>query len=150
MNSLCQFANSPEFVSVPARISTQARTAQEPILDSGRKIIQSSCSMIESAKCLAVEPNDKSQWHGLAVHSRTVSDSIKSLVNNIRDKAPGQSECLVALDVLNSQLKEVYQASLQSASQNLPAKKGNSIQGKFFSVSIETQYIFQKNNEILS
>lgn len=84
VNSLCQFANSPEFVSVPARISTQARTAQEPILDSGRKIIQSSCSMIESAKCLAVEPNDKSQWHGLAVHSRTVSDSIKSLVNNIR------------------------------------------------------------------
>lgn len=48
-----------------------------------------------------------------------------------RDKAPGQSECLVALDILNTQIKEIYQASLMAVSQNLPAKKGNSIKGSF-------------------
>lgn len=40
--------------------------------------------MIDSAKSLAVEPNDRDQWSYLATHSKTVTDSIKSLVNNIR------------------------------------------------------------------
>lgn len=36
VDNLCKFAGSSEFISIPARISTQARRAQEPILDSGR------------------------------------------------------------------------------------------------------------------
>lgn len=36
VRSLCQFADSPEFASIPAKISAQARQNQEAILDCGR------------------------------------------------------------------------------------------------------------------
>lgn len=84
VENLCTFANSPEFASVPAKISAKARQAQEPITSAGKAIISGSCSMIESAKSLAVNPKDPPTWQSLATHSKCVSDSIKSLVASIR------------------------------------------------------------------
>lgn len=84
VENLCTFASSPEFASVPAKISAKARESQEPITFSGKAIINGSCSMIESAKSLAVNPKDPPTWQSLANHSKSVSDSIKSLVASIR------------------------------------------------------------------
>lgn len=84
VENLCTFANSPEFASVPAKISVKARESQEPITSAGKAIINGSCSMIESAKSLAVNPKDPPTWQSLASHSKSVSDSIKSLVASIR------------------------------------------------------------------
>ena len=93
VDNLCQFAATPEYASVPARISDQGRLAQEPIIESGHFIIEGSCSMIHSAKSLAVNPKDPPTWQSLANSSKSVSDAIKKLVSSIRDKAPGQREC---------------------------------------------------------
>ena len=84
VENLCTFANSPEFASIPAKISAKAREAQEPITSSGRSIISGSCAMIETAKSLAVNPKDPPTWQSLASHSKSVSDSIKKLVSSIR------------------------------------------------------------------
>lgn len=84
VDSLCTFAGSPEFASQPAKISVGARAAQEPILSSGRAIIDGSCSMVCAAKSLAVSPRDPPTWQLLANHSKSVSDSIKKLVTSIR------------------------------------------------------------------
>merc|ERR1719427_2136267 len=92
VDNLCQFASSPEFASVPAKISEEGREAQMPIFDSGKHIIEGSCAMIHSAKSLAVNPKDPPTWQALANSSKAVSDSIKKLVSSIRDKAPGQRE----------------------------------------------------------
>merc|ERR1719427_551701 len=92
VDNLCQFASSPEFASVPAKISAEGREAQQPILVSGEAIISGSCAMIHSAKSLAVNPKDPPTWQALANSSKAVSDSIKKLVSSIRDKAPGQRE----------------------------------------------------------
>ncbi|KAI8441655.1 hypothetical protein MSG28_015209 [Choristoneura fumiferana] len=83
VRSLCQFADSPQFSAVPARISPQARHSQAPILQSGRNIISGSCAMLESAKALAVTPDARPQWQALAQHSKTVSDSIKALLGDV-------------------------------------------------------------------
>lgn len=84
VENLCSFANSPEFASVPAKISAKARESQEPITSAGKAIINGSCSLIESAKSLAVNPRDPPTWQSMANHSKSVSDSIKSLVASIR------------------------------------------------------------------
>ena len=86
MDNLCQFAGSPEFASLPAKISHEGREAQAPILDSGYYIIDGSCQMIQSAKSLAINPKDPPTWQALANSSKAVSDSIKKLVSSIRDK----------------------------------------------------------------
>ncbi len=112
VESLCQFASSPEYASVPARISEQGRRAQEPILDSGAFIIEGSCSMIQSAKSLAVNPRDPPTWQSLANSSKAVSDAIKRLVSSIRDKAPGQKECDDAVEKLTSNIRELDQVTL--------------------------------------
>lgn len=49
-----------------------------------RNIISGSCSMLEAARALALSPQERAQWQALAAHSKTVSDSIKALVTNIR------------------------------------------------------------------
>jgi len=88
VDSLCTFAGSPEFASQPAKISLGARAAQEPILSSGRAIIDGSCAMVRAAKSLAVSPRDPPTWQLLASHSKSVSDSIKKLVTSIRYIVP--------------------------------------------------------------
>ncbi|XP_047524858.1 talin-1 isoform X1 [Pieris napi] len=129
VRSLCQFADSPEFAAVPARISPQARLSQEAILDCGRSIISGSCSMLEAARVLVLAPSDRPQWQALATHSKTVSDSIKLLVTNIREKAPGQRECARALDTLNSQQRELDQVAIQAVGQELRSRQANTLQG---------------------
>lgn len=49
-----------------------------------RSIISGSCSMLESARALALAPTERAHWQLLAQHSKTVSDSIKALVTNIK------------------------------------------------------------------
>jgi len=129
VENLCTFANSPEFASVPARISDKAREAQEPITAAGKSIINGSCSMIDAAKSLAVNPKDPPTWQALASHSKSVSDSIKKLVSSIRDKAPGQKECDDAIDKLNLNIRDLDQASLAVLDHNLPQQQENSLQG---------------------
>uniref|UniRef100_A0A646QFM5 Talin1 n=1 Tax=Hemiscolopendra marginata TaxID=943146 RepID=A0A646QFM5_9MYRI len=129
VENLCTFASSPEFISIPAKISPKARAGQEPITSAGKSIIDGSCNMILSAKSLAVNPKDPPSWQSLANHSKNVSDSIKKLVSSIRDKAPGQKECDEAIEKLNRNIQDLDQASLAAISQNLMPRHENTPQG---------------------
>lgn len=84
VEDLCVYASSSEFVTIPAKISPQAREAQKPIVGAGNRLIDSSCSVISSAKNLIVMPKDPSTWQQFAKCSKEVSDSMKHLVVNIR------------------------------------------------------------------
>ncbi|CAG9134195.1 unnamed protein product [Plutella xylostella] len=133
VRSLCQFADSPEFAAAPARLSPAARQQQQPILQCGRNIITASCSMIEAAKVLALSPSERAHWQALAQHSKTVSDNIKALVTNIREKAPGQRQCACALQTLSSLRRSLEQSAL--AEQPAPPAQ-NTLEG--FSELIES------------
>lgn len=128
VENLCSFANSPDFASIPAKISPVARQAQEPITSAGKSIIDGSCSMILAAKSLALNPKDPPTWQSLANHSKSVSDSIKKLVSSIRDKAPGQKECDEAISKLSHCVRQLDQSSLSAISQNLTQKREKSAQ----------------------
>lgn len=114
VDSLCTFAGSPEFASQPAKISIGARAAQEPILSSGRAIIDGSCAMVRAAKSLAVSPRDPPTWQLLASHSKSVSDSIKKLVTSIRYIFPVKQlikqrisyQCPIFVDIVNCFLRQ--------------------------------------------
>lgn len=129
VDQLCTFASSPEFASQPARISVAARESQRPIVEAGRNIVDGSCNMIMAARSLVVSPKDPPTWQILANHSKDVSNSIKSLVANIRDKAPGQKECAAALQTLEARLRDLDTATLGAVSQSLMPRKENSLQG---------------------
>ncbi|XP_015703828.1 talin-1 isoform X1 [Coturnix japonica] len=124
VDNLTAFASNPEFATVPAQISPEGRRAMEPIVTSAKTMLESSAGLIQTARSLAVNPKDPPQWAVLAGHSRTVSDSIKKLITNMRDKAPGQRECDEAIDVLNRCMREVDQASLAAISQQLAPREG--------------------------
>ncbi|XP_070163631.1 talin-2 isoform X2 [Polyergus mexicanus] len=129
VDNLCTFASSPEFASQPAKISIAARAAQEPITYAGKSIIDGSCAMVQAAKSLAISPKDPPTWQLLANHSKSVSDSIKSLVASIRDKAPGQKECDAAIEKLSARIRELDAASLSAVSQALVPRRENTVQG---------------------
>ena len=119
MEALTTFASSPQFASTPARISAQARQAQEPILMAGKNVNRSSNSLLTTAKNLAINPNDPPTWQLLASHTKAVTDAIKSLIMAIRDKCPGQKECDKAIDCLNENINHLDQAILAAMSQQL-------------------------------
>lgn len=127
VENLTQFASSPEFASVPAKISAQGREAQRPILESGKQIIQGSVGMIQSAKSLAVNPKDPPTWQALANSSKSVSDSIKKLVSSIRENAPGQNECQDAIEKLTIYIRELDNASIGAMNQNLPPRRNKDV-----------------------
>ncbi|XP_014674038.1 PREDICTED: talin-2-like [Priapulus caudatus] len=129
VENLTIFASSPEFASIPAKISQEARQSQEPITSAGKTMIDGSCCMITAAKSLSVNPKDPPTWQLLAAHSKNVSDSIKKLVTSIRDKAPGQKECDEAIYKINVVIKGLDHASLAAVSQNLAPRTHNSLQG---------------------
>ncbi|XP_070178806.1 talin-1-like [Littorina saxatilis] len=129
VEELTMFASSPEFASRPAKISPQARQAQEPIVLSGRAMMDGACHMLQGAKQLAVNPRDPATYQLYSSHSKSVSDSIKRLVAAIRDSAPGQNECDSAIGNLNRTIRELDQASLEALRQNLAPRETNTLKG---------------------
>ncbi|XP_030623059.1 talin-1 [Chanos chanos] len=123
VDNLTAFASNPEFASVPAQISPEGLAAMEPIVAAAKTMLESSTGLIETARSLAVNPKDPPKWSVLAGHSRTVSDSIKKLITNMRDKAPGQRECDEAIDVVNNCIRDLDQASLAAISQQLTPRE---------------------------
>ncbi|XP_058461814.1 talin-2 isoform X3 [Malaya genurostris] len=129
VSSLCQFANSAEFISIPARISAEGRKAQEPILLAGRGILDGAIDMVKTAKVLAMTPTDPPVWQQLAIHSRNVSESIKKLASSIREKAPGQLQCDQVLETLKACARDLNSAALAVGVDGLPQRKENNLQG---------------------
>ncbi|XP_068429849.1 talin-1 isoform X2 [Clinocottus analis] len=128
VDNLTAFASNPEFASIPARISPEGHAAMEPIVVAAKTMLESSTGLIQTARSLAVNPKDPPKWSVLAGHSRTVSDSIKKLITNMREKAPGQRECDDAIEVLNGCIREVDQASLAAISQQLTPREDISME----------------------
>lgn len=124
VDNLTAFASNPEFATIPAQISPEGRRAMEPILSAAKTMLESSAGLIQTARSLAVNPKDPPKWSVLAGHSRTVSDSIKKLITNMRDKAPGQRECDEAIETLSKCIRDVDQASLAAISQQLAPREG--------------------------
>ncbi|XP_077423466.1 talin-2 isoform X2 [Vanacampus margaritifer] len=122
VENLSTFANNPDFASIPAQISNEGSVAQEPIVRSARAMLDSSTYLLETARSLVLNPKDPPTWSILAGHSRTVSDSIKSLITSIRDKAPGQKECDYSIDSINKCIRDIEQASLAAVGQTLPCR----------------------------
>lgn len=128
VENLTTFASNPEFVSIPAQISSEGSQAQEPILISAKTMLESSSYLIRTARSLAINPKDPPTWSVLAGHSHTVSDSIKSLITSIRDKAPGQRECDYSIDGINRCIRDIEQASLAAVSQSLATRDDISVE----------------------
>ncbi|XP_069377776.1 talin-2a isoform X2 [Paralichthys olivaceus] len=128
VENLTTFASNPEFASIPAQISQEGSAAQEPILQSACSMLDSSTHLLKTARSLVINPKDPPTWSVLAGHSRTVSDSIKSLITAIRDKAPGQRECDSSIDNINKCIRNIEQASLAAVSQNLPSRDDISLE----------------------
>uniref|UniRef100_A0A8C2JYA8 Talin 1 n=1 Tax=Cyprinus carpio TaxID=7962 RepID=A0A8C2JYA8_CYPCA len=116
VDNLTAFVSNPEFAVFLHR---SGLAAMEPIVAAAKTMLESSTGMIQTARSLAVNPKDPPKWSVLAGHSRTVSDSIKKLITNMREKAPGQRECDDAIEVLNNCIREVDKASLAAISQQL-------------------------------
>uniref|UniRef100_A0A673HTX9 Talin-1-like n=1 Tax=Sinocyclocheilus rhinocerous TaxID=307959 RepID=A0A673HTX9_9TELE len=131
VDNLTAFASNPEFASVPAQISPEGLAAMEPIVAAAKTMLESSTGLIQTARSLAVNPKDPPKWSVLAEHSRTVSDSIKKLITNMREKAPGQRECDDAIEALNNCIREVDKASLAAISQQLTPRDDISHEVKF-------------------
>lgn len=124
-----QYASSPEFISVPAKISAEGRKAQEPVINAGRGVIDGVIEMVKAAKSLALSPDDPPVWQQLSNASAPVSESVKRLVDNIREKAPGQAQCEQVLHTLNTCTRELDSCAMAVSAQGLSQRRDNNLHG---------------------
>ncbi|GAB1607177.1 talin-1-like isoform X1 [Argonauta hians] len=129
VDELTCFASSPDFASVPAKISSEAQKAQEPITSAGMSMIDGACHMLQAAKQLAVNPKDPSTYQLYSSHSKSVSDAMKRLVSSIKDSAPGQKECDEAIQQVEKIIRELDQAYMLATSQKMVDDKDKTLQG---------------------
>ncbi|XP_076081524.1 talin-1-like isoform X6 [Mytilus galloprovincialis] len=129
VDELSTFASSPEFASMPAKISAEARIAQQPIIQAGKAMIGGASNMVQAAKQLAVNPKDPPTYQMYSSYSKSVSDAIKKLVASIKDCAPGQKECDDSLDTINQCVRSLDQASLSAISQSLTPRTEKTLRG---------------------
>lgn len=129
VESLTAYALSPEFAAVPAKISAEARSAQVPLIMSGKSMATSSSNYFNVAKALAVNSKDQTGWQQLAQQAKAVSDAMRRLITAIKDNAPGQRECDEALEQINYTINQLDQASLAAISQQLEPRPENTLQG---------------------
>uniref|UniRef100_K1PFH4 Talin-2 n=1 Tax=Magallana gigas TaxID=29159 RepID=K1PFH4_MAGGI len=131
VDELTTFAPSPEFASMPAKISPEARKAKEPIVSAGKAMIDGACHMVTAAKQLAVNPKDPPTYQLYSNHSKSVSEAIKRLVSSIKTcltiYTPGQRECDESIDKLNRSIRDLDQASLAAISQSLQQRTEKSL-----------------------
>lgn len=92
-------------------------------------MIDGACHMVQAAKLLAVNPRDPPTYQQYSAHSKSVSDAIKKLLAAIKECAPGQRECDLAIQNINTAIRDLDQASLAAISQSLPPKDEKSLQG---------------------
>lgn len=129
VDELTCFASSPDFATVPAKISPEAQKAQEPITSAGVAMIDGACHMLQAAKQLAVNPKDPTTYQLYSNHSKSVSDAMKKLVSSIKDSAPGQKECDEAIEQIYKFIRELDQAYLSAISQKMDDRNEKSLQG---------------------
>ena len=115
VESLCEYALSPEFASQPAVISEAGARAQSPILDATRTMLDAAAQLITAARSLIASNADPLAWQLFSAHSRTISDSIKKLATGIKERAPAKRECDQALATLDKCMRHLESALVSVA-----------------------------------
>ncbi|KXJ09442.1 Talin-1 [Exaiptasia diaphana] len=129
VHSLTAYALSPEFASVPARISDEARSAQVPVIMAGKSVATTGTNYFNAAKIGVVNPKDQQAMYQMQQSAKAVADAMKRLITAIKDNAPGQRECDEALDKINQVINDLDQASLSSISEGLAPRTDNTLRG---------------------
>lgn len=118
INSLIEFTGSPEYASVPAKISPQGRSAQDPVLQSGRGVLESGVLMVKAAKALTNQPKDLARIKDLITSSQSISEHINVLKSRMFEAAPGQLQCDLALTSLSTSNRNLNEAIKTIGNQN--------------------------------
>jgi talin len=129
VENLVTYASSGEFASIPAKISTQGKAAQYPLIMSGKSMVSSSTNYFISTKSLAINNKDQQTWQLFAQHSRTLADAMKKIVTAIKENAPGQAECDQAGELINEAIKKINNASIAAVSDALEPTSEDSLKG---------------------
>jgi talin len=121
VESLCQYALSPEFASIPAVISSNGAKAQEPILQATRTMLDAAYQLIQASRSLIANNKEAHLWQLFSTNSKIISESIKRLATSIKEKAPAKTECDRALSIIDKCMKHLESALIAVAmNQKLP------------------------------
>jgi talin len=121
VESLCQYALSPEFASIPAVISTNGAKSQEPIIQATRTMLDAAYQLIQASRSLIANNKEAHLWQLFSTNSKIISESIKRLATSIKEKAPAKIECDRALSIIDKCMKHLESALLAVAmNQKLP------------------------------
>ena len=123
--SLATFSSNPDFAAVPPVMSQEAEMAQKPIIAAGNSMLEGGTEMINILKSLIQNPENRQGWGNLTASSRKVSESIKQMIQAIREAAPGQRECDDAIDTVNKALRKLNDASLDAVGGQLDPEHGS-------------------------
>lgn len=126
VQNLTAFASSDEFAGIPARISDKARLSQLPITSAAKQTCDSFCNLLTTAKSLILKPQDGPGWSMLSTHGESVDTSVQTLISALKEAAPGQRECDLAIEKLRRNIRDLDSASMSLHQQTLSPRADHS------------------------
>ena len=66
-----------------SNITMQAQLNMKPIIEAAKAVLSTSVSFVNAAKSLCGNADDAASWQLLAMHSKTVTEAVKRLLEEI-------------------------------------------------------------------
>ncbi|KAL5257851.1 hypothetical protein ACHWQZ_G012707 [Mnemiopsis leidyi] len=126
---LRDFALSPEFAPVPAKISPEGKAGQQCMIDAGNKLTGTSTKLLQFSRSLALNPNDGTNMQLLITQAKSVSNAVKDLLEQVKQNVPGQKPCDQAIEKLRSAQTEMEQAAISATAGQLKPQEATNLQG---------------------
>ncbi|KAF5405196.1 FERM central domain protein [Paragonimus heterotremus] len=112
----------PQFVGQAARVTNEAREAQQPVCSAGLASLNAAQAVLRAAQTLSTNARSghaDSAYLSFSTTSKELSESIKTLAAAMRDHAPGQRECQSALDNIARLMQDLQGAKMASMEDQL-------------------------------
>ncbi|KAF6779314.1 hypothetical protein AHF37_01398, partial [Paragonimus kellicotti] len=112
----------PQFVGQAARVTNEAREAQQPVCSAGLASLNAAQAVLRAAQTLSTNARSghaDSAYLSFSTTSKELSESIKTLAAAMRDHAPGQRECQSALDNIARLMQDLQGAKMASMEDHL-------------------------------
>ncbi|KAI9142207.1 hypothetical protein BKA69DRAFT_292544 [Paraphysoderma sedebokerense] len=120
IESLATFADSPQFHAALATFTPDAQAAQQPVIENTRKVIKTGENIINATKSVCQNPKDSALLQLLNQHIKSSGEALKLLAVTMKESAPGQKECLNAIEIIQGTVTELDAMILKAAIEGLP------------------------------
>lgn len=121
LEEISDYASLPEFhPKVATSISESGLAKQKPLIGYTKMILSSSKEMAGCIRSLCLDSSNEASVFLISAHSKTISESIQTLIQSLKALAPGEKECNESIQMISFLSSQIDACLVQLSISGLP------------------------------